>query len=119
MAERAYVEKALGGKVKLIMWEGLLNGDTGAWYRNIGARYADKSAHVFGTFGTGGKLAVQGSNQLENITSNPTLNDAQGNVLEMLTEKIEQILENPVNIRPAVTAGDGTTNLKFYLCITK
>jgi len=121
MAERAYTEKELGGGVKLVTWTGLTKttDDTGAWYRNIGPRFGDKSVHVFGTFGTGGTVAIQGSNEAENITSNPILNDAQGNALSVSTGKIEQILENPAHIRPAVSAGDGTTNLTVILCIRR
>ena len=47
-----------------------------------------------------------------------TLNDAQGNALDVAADKIEQILENTNLIRPRCT-GDGTLSLTVLMCIGK
>jgi len=47
------------------------------------------------------------------------LNDPQGNALSITAAKAEAILENPYQIRPKITVGDGNTDLMvFLLCAT-
>lgn len=77
------------------------------------SRYSDKSVQVLGTFGAGGTLLIEGSN--DGGTTWATLNDANGNALSFGAAKIEQILENVEKIRPRVSAGDGTTDLDVYI----
>ena len=94
------------GTVKLVTWAGLLNGDSGTeaqW-----CDYADRCIQVTGTFGTGGSLTLQGSNDGTNWGA---LADPQGNALTFTATKLEQALELPRYVRPIVTAGDGTTSL--------
>ena len=94
------------GTVKLATWSGLLNGDDGSpaqW-----CDFADRCIQVTGTFGTGGSLTVEGSNDGAVFSA---LADPQGNALAFTSAKIEQALELPRYVRPRVTAGDGTTNL--------
>jgi len=98
--------------VQVIAWKGLKNGDTGQPYEC--APWSDKSVQVSGTFGTGGNCRIEGSL----MVSNPawaTLNDAQGNALDITIAKIETILEHTYQIRPNITAGDASTNLDVYL----
>lgn len=99
---------------KLITWSGLLNGDDGAaaqW-----TDFADRCFQVTGTFGAGGSLTIEGSNDGTNWS---ILSDPQGNPLTFTTGRIEQALELPRYVRPRVTAGDGTTNLVATLCMRK
>lgn len=108
MAERASaMSNPLGQRdIVLVTWTGLLNGDTGS---AVGlANFADKTMQVTGTFGSGGSVTMQGSNDGTNWF---TLVDPQGNALTKTSAAGELILENPVYIRPNVTAGDGTTSL--------
>lgn len=114
MAEVAYTVIKQGRRVVAVAWLGLKNGDTGAPYDCPGLK--DKSVHVAGTFGTGGTVVIQGTN-METSPSWVTLADPQGNLLSFTTEKIEQILENTLKVRPAVTAGDATTNINVYLVV--
>lgn len=72
-------------------------------------RFADKSIQVTGTFGAGGTLLIQGSN--DGGATWATLADPNGNALSITAAKIETILENVQLIRPFVSAGDGTTDL--------
>jgi hypothetical protein len=74
---------------------------------------ADRSVQVFGTFGTGGNLVIEGSN--DGGTTYHTLTDPQGNALAFTSAKIETITELTELVRPRVTAGDGTTDLDVHL----
>jgi hypothetical protein len=76
--------------------------------------YADISVQVFGTFGAGGTVLIEGSNQATPTTW-ATLADPQGNALSFTAAKLEQILEMPRWIRPRVSAGDGDTSLTVAL----
>lgn len=69
---------------------------------------ADKCVQVVGTFGSGGTVKVEGTNDGTNWV---VLTDPQGNALSFTAAGIEAITENPWKIRPHVTAGDGTTSL--------
>lgn len=76
--------------------------------------FADMSVQVTGTFGVGGSVKIQGSNEATPTTW-ADLNDPQANALAFTAAKIEQVLEMPRWIRPLVTAGDGTTSLTVIL----
>ncbi len=69
---------------------------------------ADRSVQVLGTFGTGGSLRIEGSNDGSTYA---VLTDPQGNALDFTTAKIETVMELTRYIRPRITAGDGTTSL--------
>jgi hypothetical protein len=71
--------------------------------------FADRTVQVAGTFGAGGNLRIEGSN--DNGSNYAALNDPQGNALNVGAAKIEAIIEVPLLMRPNVTAGDGTTDL--------
>lgn len=95
-------------------WTGLANGDTGAPIAY--PQHADKTVHVKGTFGTGGTIVWEGSN--DGVTY-ITLTDAQGNAISKTSEAIEVVEENTLWVRPHVTAGDGTTALSCFVVGTK
>ena len=119
MAVRSFevIENPWGASgITLVKWEGLTKttDDTGEPY--ICPHYADKSVQLIGTLGVGGVCTIQGSNMKDTPTY-ATLNDAQGNAMTMDALKIEQILENSYLVRPAITAGDGTTDLDVYMLI--
>ena len=91
-------------------WTPLLNGDSGSAYS--AASLSDKSVQVFGTFGAGGTLIIEGSN--DSGTTWATINDTRGETTGALSftgADLRQILENCEMVRPRVTAGDGTTSL--------
>lgn len=98
----------------IVKWAGLLNTDTGKAY--VMPYFSEKTVQVEGTFGTGGKCALQGSLMVSAPTFQ-TLNDPQGAILEIAAAKIEAVLENVHQIRPNIVAGDGTTNLTAYLLL--
>lgn len=76
--------------------------------------FADISIQVMGTFGAGGTLLIEGSNELVPTTW-ATLNDPQGNALSITAAKMEHLLEGARWIRPRVSAGDGTTDLDVHV----
>lgn len=96
-------------------WLNLLNGEAGL--PDSSGRMSDKSVQVTGTFGAGGSVTIQGSN--DGGTTWHTLNQPDGTTpLTFTASGLEHVLENPELIRPIVTAGDGTTSLNIYLFCT-
>jgi hypothetical protein len=109
------------GNVQIVTWTGLTTDDTGQpWYR---ADYSDKCVQVFGDFGTNATVTLQGSND-PRVISDPanavwfSLTDPQANAIAKAAAAGEQILENPVYIRPVVTSGT-SPNLTVIISATK
>ncbi len=90
----------------LVAWNACANGDTGTPYELNDE--ADNCFSVDGTFGVGGSVTLEGSNDGSHYY---TLHDPQGNNLTFTAAGMKQILETPRYVRPHVTAGDGTTSL--------
>lgn len=102
-----------GAKISLrtITWAGLANADTG---NPVDMRdHQDRCVQITGTFGSGGSVSIEGSNDA-GVTW-VILTDPLGNVLTFTGAGMKQITELPGLIRPHVTAGDGTTSLNIYL----
>jgi len=97
--------------VMRIVWADLAQNDDGAKVKM--SEYADRSVQVFGTFGAGGTVRIEGSN--DGGTTWAVLSDPQGNALDVTTAKIEAVTEIVQMLRPRVTAGDGTTSLTVAL----
>lgn len=115
MAERA-LEKLAGAddvQTRTLFWQGLTDdtSDTGAPadLKN----HADRSVQLIGTLGAAGACTIQGSN--DGGTTWATLNDPQGDPLVLVALGIYQIQEYTKEVRPAITAGDGTTDLDLYI----
>ena len=107
MAEIGYKKGATGNSVAmLIAWENLQVGDSGAGVTF--SMCADRSVQVSGTFGVGGSLSIQGSNDGVNWY---TLTGLTGHDLTFTTGGISMISEITQYIKPVITAGDGTTDL--------
>jgi len=109
----SYTVENLEGNVRVITWDGLANGDTGSPYDVT--YYNDISVQVYGTFGAGGNCRIQGTNQTGTPTQWAPLADPQGNILDFTSAGIEQVEENVIQLRPNITAGDGTTSLTVIL----
>ena len=99
----------------------LANGDTGAWFSC--QQNTDRSVHAFGTFGAGGSVQVEGSNDPAGTNAaNPTnsfiLHDVTQTTTAVFTSAgAKQLLEATAWIRPNCTAGDGTTALTVEMTI--
>ena len=121
MAEQPYdiIDDFIKNRSRYISWSGLANGDTGQPIPIAG--HSDKTVHIYGTFGAGGTVALEGSND-PRVLSDPgnavwtTMNDAQALSLSATSERIDMVIENPRFIRPNASAGDGTTDLTVILC---
>jgi len=92
--------------VRVTKWETVTNGDTGAQL-NV-ADLPDKTVQVIGTFGTGGSINIEGSNDGTNWE---ILTDIAGSAITLTAAGMRTITENPLYMRPNVTAGDGSTDL--------
>jgi polygalacturonase len=103
-------------KCHLVSWTPLTftGSDVGAAIE-MGAS-ADRSVQVTGTFGAGGSVTIEGSNDGTNYH---TLNDPQGNALAVTSAKTEQVMELTRYIRPRITAGDGTTSLTVTMFLRR
>ncbi|HEY8837230.1 MAG TPA: hypothetical protein VIO16_06010 [Dehalococcoidia bacterium] len=100
-----------GQDAVVISWGPMVNGDTGTPVKR--PDLVDRSMQVTGTFGAGGSVAVEGSNDGVNYYA---LSNPQGTVIAVTTAGIVQIEEATVFVRPHVTAGDGTTSLTCTMC---
>ncbi len=107
---RRPIDLAFPGESSLVSWTGLLNGDDGEPVQ-LGA-YSDRSVQFVGTFGAGGTIVFEGSNDGTNYV---TLTDPQGSAISKGAASLEGIVEPTRYVRPRVTAGDGTTNLQCHL----
>jgi hypothetical protein len=106
MATRAITVTPLGTNTRLATWSGLLNGDDGEPL--TGLDYADCSVQFGGTFGVGGTVVWEGSNDGATYA---TLNDAQATAISKTAAGLEQVVEACRYVRPRVTGGDGTTSM--------
>lgn len=94
-----------------VVWESMANGDTGAPFSGWGLR--DGSVQIEGTFGVGGSITMQLSNDATNWQAAA---DPQGNDVTKTAADLETLLDIVGRqIRPNVTAGDGTTALTVTL----
>lgn len=103
-----------GDRSHVVTWTGLLNGDDGSAVELYGSTV--RSMQITGTFGSGGTILIEGSNDGTNYA---TLTDPQGNAISKTAASIEAIEEVTRYIRPRVSAGDGTTTLVATLFFRK
>lgn len=103
-----------------LQWS-LANGDVG--YGDIDVtgfaqyvEYPDRSVQVSGTFGAGGTVVIEGSNDGVNWS---TLTDQLGNALSITSADIAPIMEVTRYIRPRVSAGDGSTNIAVTILLRR
>lgn len=102
-------------RIWLLQWTGLLNGDTGNYA--VIPHMEDWSVHVFGTFGAGGSISIQGSNETGAPANPIILVDPAGALLTFTAAALKQALPQAYAVRPTVTAGDGTTALTVIVRI--
>ncbi len=116
----AYVDTGITN-VHQVIWSGLDSDDSGVPVKF--AKYSDKTVQIYGTFGAAGSVTLQGSNDPRCDAAHPdhanavysTLTDPQANAITKTSAAIEEVLENPLWIRPLVTGGDGTTSITVNL----
>ena len=99
-----YAQSDLTGGNLSYAWPAMAVSDQGKPTSHSGT--GDRSMQVFGTFGVGGTVVLEGSLDGEHWE---TLHDPQGVGLSFTGPGIRAVLENVVWARPRVTGGDGTT----------
>ena len=99
-----------GDHCHILTWVALANGDEGVALQMPGS--ADRTAQVFGTFGSGGTVRIEGSNNGVNWSP---LRDAVYANLDVTAEGVYSIVEVTRYLRPRVTGGDGATALTVAL----
>lgn len=116
MVEVAHTIEKIARGVHVVKWIGLANGDTGVpFVAAEGATFLpDKTVHVKGTFGAGGTIVMQGGNDLDS-PSYLTMTDIHGNAASYTAESLDVLSENPLAVRPSVSAGDETTDLDVIM----
>lgn len=95
-------------KGHLTQWTPLTNAgaDVGAALEMFGE--ADRSIQITGTFGVGGTIIIEGSNDGATYA---TLKDHVGVALSLTAAGIYSVDQIVRYLRPRVSAGDGTTSL--------
>jgi len=99
------------------VWSNMANGDIGAISDYPG--FADRNFQVSGTFGAGGEVTMQGSNEPPANDKWFTLSNMADSALVVTTAGGKMIQENTLYIRPKITGGDGTTSLTITLIARK
>lgn len=102
------------GQGTVVKWTGLANGDSGAPVEN--PMFSDRSVQFGGTFGAGGTVVIEGSN--DGVTYFG-LKDPSSTAISATSAKLNQILEVTRYIRPRVSAGDGTTAITVNLLLVR
>lgn len=82
------------------------------------AGYADKSIQVEGTFGAGGTVALEGTNDGNTAHYRP-LSDPSGTTIAITSSAIKALTEAVIWVRPRITAGDGTTSVTVTVFFRK
>jgi hypothetical protein len=104
MATVSYTVQNIDGNIRVVTWANLTESDSGQPY--VGPHFSDSSVQVYGDFGSGGTARLQGTNETATTPSNwAPLADPQGNILDFTSAGLEQVLENPYQTRPTITAG--------------
>jgi hypothetical protein len=97
--------------VQLVRWLAIPNGDDGAGV--LFTPFADRSVQITGTFGAGGSVSIEGSN--DGGTTWTVLKDPLGAALTFTATGLRNVGDIAHRVRPRVTAGDGTTALNVNL----
>lgn len=110
MATRSHSGSWIARGVHQTVWTGLLNGDFGDAVTE--AMLPIHEVSCAGTFGAGGNVNLQGSND---GVAWSTMKDQGGTTLALGAAVTRLCQDNPLYIRPQVSAGDGTTSLTVTL----
>lgn len=79
--------------------------------------FADKTVQVVGTFGAGGSVALEGSN--DGGVNWFALSNASAQTIAITSPALQEVIEAVIWLRPHVTAGDGTTSLTVTMFLRK
>lgn len=113
-----------GGAIAAIVvtWANMINGAVGLPIPKNLSAFVDRSFQAEGTFGSGGSVAVEGANNDDGsgtVGNYRALTNPQGTTIAIGSGGIQQVTEAVQNMRPHVTAGDGTTSLTITACLRR
>jgi hypothetical protein len=108
MPTRTLAATLIGNRCLLATWTGLLGSPTDDGSAFDVSDFDYESCQVSGTFGVGGSITFQGSNDGTNWV---TLTDSANVALTFTSAGGDTPIQQYRFLRPIVTAGDGTTNL--------
>jgi hypothetical protein len=103
------------GSVFRVTWANLANGDDGVPITRTS--HADRTIQFKNTFGAGGTVVFEGSN--DTGTTYKTLTDQSDNAISKTAADLESVMQVPEMSRPRVTAGDGTTSITAIAVIRR
>jgi hypothetical protein len=115
MATASYEVLVDNVNLKVIQWT-LTDANPGGQPFVVGGHFPDKSIQVFGTFGSGGTVKLQGTNEPDTPSNWDNLDDPQGSEISLAAAGIEEVLQNTLQIRPYLSAGTGVT-LTVLVCL--
>jgi hypothetical protein len=111
--------RSYGNNVVVVSWSPITTAN------NDGQRFempgsADRSVQVFGTFGAGGTITFQGSNEAT-PSAWVTLAAAGDATEDMIftASDMKQLLESTRWVRPLLSGGDGTTSLTVLMLVRR
>jgi hypothetical protein len=96
-----------------ITWANLTDGGPDSGQPVQRPALVDRTVQVTGTFGSGGTVVFEGSNDGVNYY---TLTNPLGTAISVTAAGITQVTEATAWMRPRITAGDGTTSLTVTVC---
>ncbi len=118
-----------------VTWGPMANGDVGAAVGNpLGfaktattapgggpnlAGYADKSVQVEGTFGSGGSVTLEGTNDGDITHFRALTPPTSATPIAITSAGVVAVVEAMIWVRPHVTAGDGTTSVTVTVFFRK
>lgn len=108
---RTVITSGDGFNGKIFNWT-LVNGETGDPVTGEDSMLSDRSVQVSGTFGAGGTVLIEGSN--DSVTWY-TLSSPANTALSFNAAGLKQIVEISHRTRVRVSAGDGTTNISVSM----
>lgn len=100
-------ETTFGGDAVAFTWSTLTTTNATGVPASYSA-YGDRTVQISGTWGSGGTAVLEGS--LDGVTYF-TLTDFTGAAISLSADGLRSVSEAVLYVRPAVTAGDGTTSL--------
>lgn len=103
-----------GDDCHVVTWTAMANGDDGDPVELSGSTI--RSCQVEGTFGSGGSVAFEGSNDGTNYAALRTTTNA---VIAVTADDLQGFPVASRYFRPRVTAGDGTTDLNVTLFVRR
>lgn len=113
------VDDFIHNRARYMTWAGLNTTDTDGQPLQF-AGHADKTVHVFGTFG-GASVSFQASNDPRVLTDPGnaawfTMDDINGLPMTYSSNGGDMLVLNPRFTRPVLTGGNGTTDITVIIC---